>query len=321
MLSAIRPRKASDADFLKAERESNTDIFPRSSLFFVLPKWDILHKILVYRILHVICTRYRNIWRQKMKIEKYGVSERCNEAMRRLLLLEASGGTPQSLSRVILLPIPTARDRLHITGTDRLLCEVTSDVGDGCLVAGYGIPKGEAERMRRQGAKVFDAVESEDFLRENSYISAVGAMGYILTEIKKLPSDLLFGIVGYGRIGSALLRMLLYFGARVRVYTGKSLTRMELGECEVETVYTDYKDGASIEGVDVLINTAPTKLTALFPDGKIPDGMRVIELASGDNFGDIEGIERLPGIPDKMYPRSAGAAYFNAIENFIKEVF
>ena len=257
-----------------------------------------------------------------MKSEKYGVSERCNEAMRRLLFLEAKGEIPPSLSRVVLLPIPTARDSVHITGTDRLLSEVTADVGEGCLVAGYGIPKDDAQRMREQGARVFDAMECEDFQRENSYISAIGAMGYILTEIKRVPSDLFFGIVGYGRIGSALLRMLLFFGARVRVYTGKSLTRAELGECGVESASYDFIDGGgSLSGIDVLINTAPMSLTVLFGDGKIPDGMRVLELASGDNFGGIEGVERLPGIPDKMYPRSAGAAYFGAIEKFIREVF
>ena len=257
-----------------------------------------------------------------MKIEKYGVSERCSEAMKRLLWLEAEGNLPESLSRVILLPIPTARDSVHITGTDRLLSEATADVGEGCLVAGYGIPEDDAERMRRQGAKVFDAMECESFLSKNSYISAVGAMGYILTEMKKAPSDLFFGIVGYGRIGSALLRMLLFFGARVRVYTRKSLTRAELGECDVESASCDFlRESGALSELDVLINTAPTSLESLFPEGKIPDGLRVIELASGDNFGNIEGVVRLPGIPDKMYPRTAGAVYFTAIEKFINEVF
>ena len=257
-----------------------------------------------------------------MKIEKYGVSERCNEVMRRLLLLEAMGRLPESLSRVILLPVPTARDSVHITGTDRLLGEATSDVGEGCLVSGYGIPRDERARIESRGARVFDAMECESFLSENSYISAVGAMGYILTEMKRAPSDLFFGIVGYGRIGSALLRMLLFFGARVRVYTRKNLTRAELGECDVESASCDFvREAESLSQLDVLINTAPTSLAELFPEGKIPDGMRVIELASGDNFGNIEGVERLPGIPDKMYPRTAGAVYFTAIEKFINEVF
>ena len=276
--------------------------------------------MLVYRALQFF-RRYKNVWRQKMKIEKYGVSERCNLAMQRLLFLSERGELPPSLTHAVLLPIPTARDGIHVTGTDRLLLEATRDVGEGSLVCGYGIPVGERERMRAAGAKVFDAMECEGFLLENSYISALGAMGYILTELKKVPREVSFGIVGYGRIGSALLEMLLFFGARVRVYTTRSETREALGRCGIESAATDLSDGVGISGIDVLINTAPTSLTSFFPDGKIPDGIRVIELASGDNFGKIEGVERLPGIPDKMYPRSAGAAYSNAIENFIKEVF
>jgi hypothetical protein len=47
--------------------------------------------------------------------------------------------------------------------------------------------------------------------------------------------------------------------------------------------------------------------------------MRVIELASGENFPLISGVERLPSIPEKMYPDSAGYLYYKAITRFLKE--
>ena len=241
--------------------------------------------------------------------------------MQRLLHLSEERKLPPSLTHAVLLPIPTARDGIHVTGSDKLLPEIAESVGEGSLVCGYGIPRRERERMISLGARVFDGAECESFLRENSYISALGAMGYILTEFKRVPRDLFFGVVGYGRIGSALVEMLLFFGARVRVYTRRSEVRESLGRFGIESAESDLSDGVGIGGLDVLINTAPADMRAFFPSGKIPVGVEVIELASGDNFGGIEGVVRLMSIPDKIYPRSAAAAYCNAIENYIKEVF
>lgn len=256
-----------------------------------------------------------------MKIENYGVGKRCTEVMRRLLIAEEEGRLPDTLKRVIILPIPSSKDGVHVTGSERGVSEVLADVGPGCLISGYAIPEREAELAKARGAQVFDASLCEDFMLINSRISAIGALGYILSEIGRVPSDVCFGIVGYGRIGKELVRMLMFLGGRVKVYTSREITRLQLGECGVESLYTDYSEGLVLDGVDVLINTAPTSLTSSFPSGRIPNGVSVIELASGNNFGDIEGIIRLPGIPDKMYPSSAASAYYDAIENYIKEVF
>jgi hypothetical protein len=47
--------------------------------------------------------------------------------------------------------------------------------------------------------------------------------------------------------------------------------------------------------------------------------VRVIELASGENFRGIEGVERLPSIPDRFYGKSAGKTYFSYIVKRMKE--
>lgn len=254
-----------------------------------------------------------------MKIENYGVGERCAEVMRRLLVLEERCEISKDLSRIILLPIPTARDSIHITGTDKLLSEAVYGVAESDAVFGYAIPKAEKEKMELCGALVYDVLECEDFQKENAYITAIGAIGYILTELKVLPSELSFGVIGYGRIGKELIKLLLFLGARVEVYTSKETTRMELCGCGVKSYLTDYRSRIDIRGIDVLINTAPTDLSACFLPEEMTDVM-IIELASGNNFGDIPGVKRLMSIPDKMYPKSAGAAYFRAIEKYVREV-
>ena len=255
-----------------------------------------------------------------MIIENLGAGARCAETMRLLVEAEAKGGIADSFKRIILLPIPTSKDKVHLSGTDKLVCEVFSDVGAGDFVAGYGVDRESKAQMRQRGAVVYDALEDEDFLLENARQTALGALGYILSGINTVPSDTVFAIVGYGRIGSALTRMLLFLGAKVKVYTGRSLTCLDLGECGIEAHLIDRESPVLKTDADIIINTAPADLSASFSEGRVPPGVRVIELASGENFAGISGIERLPGIPDKYYGKSAGKAYFKSIIDYIHEV-
>ena len=255
-----------------------------------------------------------------MTIENFGTGARCAEALRLLLGAEADGRLPPSVKRIVLLPVPTSRDKVHLSGTDNLLAEVFSDVGEGDFVAGYGISEDAKCDMRKRGAKVYDALDDEEFLAENAEETAIGALGYVLSTTDTAPRDTRFAIVGYGRIGSRLLRLLLFLGARVKVYTGREETCISLSECGVDAHY--IRRGAPIptSDTDIIINTAPQDLSESFENGKLPPYLRVIELASGENFKGIEGIERLPGIPDKSYGKSAGRTYFSRILKYVSEV-
>jgi hypothetical protein len=253
-----------------------------------------------------------------MKIENYGVGERCAEAMRRLMSWDVDG-----VEKVILLPIPTSRDGIHLTGSEKLLREALGDVSRGELVVGYAIPDADAEYIRSKGGAVCDVARDEEFVDENARITAIGTLEYLLTGFNLVPSDMKIGIVGYGRIGRHLARILLFLGAKIRIYTSKNLTRVELGGCGVESRVIDYDSAAleDLDELDVLINTAPTPLADCFEGRRIPRGLSVIELASGNNFDGVEGVIKLPSIPERNYPKTAGRAYFHAIQRYMREVF
>ena len=247
-----------------------------------------------------------------MSIETYGTGERLRSAAAQL--------APYAVSRhFVLLPIPSTRDGICVTNTEIPMSETLTGVGEGSVVVGYGMPNTYVNDARGRGALTLELSGDEDFLSENAYITAVGALGYILTTEGRIPSDAVFGVVGYGRIGSQILRMLLFLGARAVVYTSRELTHLELGECGVRSVcIAGAVDGKyDFSGVDILINTAPRDMSASFPEGRVPRGMRVIELASGKNFSGVEGVEPLPSLPGRMYPASAGRAYAAATLNFL----
>lgn len=247
-----------------------------------------------------------------MSIETYGTGER--------LRVASAGLAPHAMGKhLVLLPIPSTRDGVCVANTEIPLSETLGGVGEGSVVIGYGMPDSYIADAKGRGALTLDLSQDEDFLSDNAYITAVGTLGHILTTERRIPRDLVFGIVGYGRIGSQILRMLLFLGARAVVYTSRALTHFELGECGVHSVcISGAQDGKyDFSGVDILINTAPRDSSESFPDGRVPEGMRVIELASGNNFPGVVGVESLPSLPGRMYPVSAGRAYAAAALNFL----
>ena len=218
----------------------------------------------------------------------------------------------KSARTVHILPIPTTRDNIHLSGSDILLSDIVKQAEQGTLVIGYGMPDEFLRELEEVGALVFDAGDDELFLLKNAELTALAAIGILLTTEKRALSDISFGIVGYGRIGRKLARMLLFHGADVRIYTSRPSTQLELGGLGISASMSACD--ASLSGIDILINTAPA---VIFKDG-VPEGVRVIDLASGENFPGVT-VERYPSVPLKMFPKSAGLALGSAAIRHFRE--
>ena len=248
-----------------------------------------------------------------MKIEKYGVSIRGEYAAQRLACLDA--GAFPGLDRIILLPIPTTRDGVRLSGTEILISDILMDTALGDAVIGYGIPREDIEIIEASGGVCVDLAEDEEFLSENARLTALGAVGYILTKLPRAADEMTVGVVGYGRIGEELVTYLISLGAEVVVFTSNNATRVALGAYGIRTEHYDRDEGVLDIPCEVraLINTAPISLSGSFQGGVIPDGLAVIELASGNNFEGVSGVVRLPSLPERAYPESASEVYYRAI--------
>lgn len=214
------------------------------------------------------------------------------------------------IGRLIVLPIPTTKDKKLVTGTDITLKEATEGVTVGTLVAGYGIPEDIADRIASKGGAIYDALLDGEFLRENAEMTAVGAIARIICTEGRQLSDMKVGVVGFGRIGKRLVRHLLYLGAQVRVYSGNRGALSSLAPYGVEV--REYGELADIASLDILINTAPARLVRE-SDVKGGGGVRIIDLASGNFLSGIPRVEKMPSVPSEMFPVSSGRAYAKRI--------
>ncbi len=221
------------------------------------------------------------------------------------------------IEQLYLFPIPTTRDNCTILGTNVDIFSIIEALDASSLVVGYGLPCGFRDACGRRGCPVCDLMQDEDFLVENARLTAEAALGIILTGSGRAVRDMTFGIVGYGRIGRCMARLILSLGGKVRVYTRSRQTRLELAEYGISTSYST--EGADLSGLDILINTAPA---VIFDDGEqslVPQGVRVIDLASGDNFPHLPAAEKYPSLPARMFPVSAGVLWGRAVEKFVIE--
>ena len=214
--------------------------------------------------------------------------------------------------RILLLPIPSTRDNKIITNTKVVINELIDTFDSSDVVSGYGLPEEFVMGARKNGALVIELDRDEEFLIENAELTALATLGIFLSTTECSARDSKIGIVGYGRIGKKLTNLLLYLGASVRVFTSRKDMCLDLCECGVATAMSS--SNADLSGLDILINTAPA---VIFEAGFIPDKLRIIDLASGDNFPGVSRVEKYPSIPAKMFPRSAGRAWGRAIERHL----
>lgn len=258
-----------------------------------------------------------------MNIRTYGTDERlvfCREYLYR--------AHPDGIRGILLLPIPSSRGvdkekvlSLVSQSTAKNGSEAGSREGE-TVVAGYGIPKEIKDALAPIGVLTADVSLDEEFLLENSRLTAIGTVGKLLSEENAAPCELSIGIVGLGRIGRALLGLLLPLGAVPIVFTGNEAARLELGLSGVPTApYSALRDTearSELLRLDYLINTAPAQEVG---EGAVEAlrGTKILELASGDNFPEGLEVVRLPSLPAKKYPRSAGKCLAQSILRMLGE--
>ena len=190
------------------------------------------------------------------------------------------------------------------------------------LPRGQKILCGQPEEALRdeagaRGWRLVNALRDDIFVRENASLTAEGA----LCAAMACQDGALQGqhclVIGYGRIGQALTRMLRGVGAGVTVAARREESRILAGEGSVP-----------IEGIpavlphtDFLFNTVPAPVLPDTALPLLPRGAHLFELASPPYGFDVEAARKLcldarleSGLPGRYCPQSAAEALLRLME-------
>ena len=234
-----------------------------------------------------------------------------------------------SSSKYIILPVPASRNKKVInapfSNSDMVLSEkLFSNLKNKVVFA--GIVSSLIEDVKPSGLYIRDYYQREDFLIPNALLTAEGAVSIALKEYGKSIFSSKCLVVGFGRIGKILAKLLKNMGAKVTV-SARSVKDVSLAKISgFET--TNVSKINEKADFDLIFNTVPALVLNEDVLGYLSSARMIIDLASSpggtDKLAAEElGIKLIPalGIPGKCFPEAAGEIIADVIYKRIEEEF
>lgn len=234
-----------------------------------------------------------------------------------------------SSSKYIILPVPASRNKKVInapfSNSDIVLSEkLFSNLKNKVVFA--GIVSSLIEDVKPSGLYIRDYYQREDFLIPNALLTAEGAVSIALKEYGKSIFSSRCLVVGFGRIGKILAKLLKNMGAKVTV-SARSVKDVSLAKISGFETTNVSKINEKAE-FDLIFNTVPALVLNEDVLGYLSSARMIIDLASApggtDKLAAEElGIKLIPalGIPGKCFPEAAGEIIADVIYKMIEEEF
>ncbi|MBQ2733222.1 MAG: hypothetical protein IJF74_03610 [Clostridia bacterium] len=226
-------------------------------------------------------------------------------------------------AQAVVLPVPCSFDGVFINSAEHSipLADICSRVRCDTVLGGR-MPEEAKSLCRANGARVYDLLEDEALLIKNAQLTAEGALGIIINETKRAVFGARIMILGYGRVGRALARILVPLGAKVTA-AARSPAQLVQAECDGCTPIFLANASDALREMQVICNTAPAQLLANDALSLLGGDTLFIELASG-GFN-AESVQRAgvrfinaQGLPGKTAPESAAIIIYDRILDLLK---
>ena len=223
-------------------------------------------------------------------------------------------------SDAVLLPMPCSKNGFlnsPFANDDVLIEEVFSAGNEKTLFLGGMIPKSEKNAI--------DYAFSEEFLIKNAVLTAEGALEIAMREMKTALHGSNLLIVGFGRIGSYLAKILKELGASTVVVARSEKSKANAEISGHKVIGTDGLASA-LPFADAVFNTVPSILFNENELSALKKGAFIIDLASLPGGVDFNSAEKLGvkaihalGLPGKYAPETAGKIIFEAAMTILRE--
>jgi len=181
------------------------------------------------------------------------------------------------------------------------------------------------ELMKNKEIVYFKYMDDEEFVLKNAYLTAEGALAYIIENTDMSLKNMPVLVLGYGRVGKSLNRILKNNGAAITVATD------DMNEYALASAFADkaialkeITDG--IECYKVIINTVPKIILKGDILKLINKNCFILDLASKPGGVDFPAAESLElkcihalGVPGKFTPETAGIYLKQSIVKRLKK--
>jgi len=230
-------------------------------------------------------------------------------------------------SDAVILPLPASTDGTKISvplsvGTNVTFDKLIAGMNDNGvrLVCGGKLPERFKVTCDEMGISVYDYYESEEFAIANAIPTAEGAIEIAMRELPFTINGASALVIGYGRIGKALSKLLNTMGASVTVSARKSYDLAWIRANGLKSAET----GKLVEilpcGFDMIFNTVPHTVLGKSELAQIPHGTLIIDLASKPGGVDIAAAENMShkviwalSLPGKVAPITSGKIIADSI--------
>ena len=230
-------------------------------------------------------------------------------------------------SHCVILPLPVSTDGEHLSTPFSPHCHMKLlDIGEKLkvhgvkLVCGGKFPKFFAEFCRDNSIEVFDYYEREEFAVLNAVPTAEGAIEIALRELPVTVNGSELLVIGYGRIGKVLARLLSALGANVTVSARKESDFAWISANRLNCAVT----GELSKRFDAIFNTVPSAVLGEAELLHIRDDTLIVDLASKPGGIDVETAKSRSlntvwalSLPGKCAPVSAGRIIADTVGRYI----
>lgn len=239
-------------------------------------------------------------------------------------MIEKEGSLANSLleASVVIAPTPFSKDGETITGTEILISLFIDNIKNKTLFAG-AINTKVREKLDSNNITYYDFMDYEEVAVLNAIPTAEGALQVAMenTDITLHSSKCL--IIGYGRIGKVLSKMLRGIGANVWVCARKkeALANAFGMGYNILNIYDIEKD---ISSYDYIFNTADAMVMPRSLLEKVSKEVYIVDLASSPGGVDYEAANNLGiranlalALPSKVAPKTSAKYFKDKIDEIL----
>lgn len=219
----------------------------------------------------------------------------------------------------VILPLPCFKDGYLFAPTSDAhigVSEVLDACGEDTLVLGGGLPFCDSRHI--------DYATDESFLLKNAFVTAEGAISIAMSELKAALCYSKATVLGYGRIGKCLAKMLCGLGCEVTVIARREPSRTEAEFSGHRAV--DFDSSVGFDDADVIFNTVPFAVMGKREICFTKKDALLIDLASGNggidkNAAHASGRKLIHALalPGKYSPVTAGRIIYETIVSFLSK--